>query len=255
MAIKYIKTRHEKSTPVNIITGDPTKPTVFFHHGLYGSQSGFLAQHIANLAAEENVTFISFDNLGHGQNTFPLEQAHTGKWIDTAQDVLSATISHDADIIIVGNSYGAHITHAAISNTACNVKGFLGLSAAPNVLTTRLAPHLDMALSQEEKDSLSNGETKSLSIPGHAEPKPISQAFLQAAQDYKIDMSQQISCDKVILIHGQDDLVVSSEDTSAFQQTFKNSSLNKILEMPDGHGLENSTQQITAAFYQILDIR
>ncbi|MCB1556043.1 MAG: hypothetical protein KDJ15_01890, partial [Alphaproteobacteria bacterium] len=86
-------------------------PVVVYFSGLYGSRKGAHAQNILESSTRFGAAFVSFDNLGHGESTYPLENADLEKWSDVARQIILWATKDNPQrrLIIVGNSGGAHM--------------------------------------------------------------------------------------------------------------------------------------------------
>lgn len=104
--------------------------TVVYVHGLYSDPWGRKPENIAEWCAERGIDFFRFELAGHGSDSARYEEADFGVWKQQVLEVLDELVK--TDVIMVGSSIGGWLSLVAGIERPLQVKGILGLAAAPD---------------------------------------------------------------------------------------------------------------------------
>ena len=104
--------------------------TIVYVHGLYSDPWGRKPENIADWCAENNLDFFRFELAGHGSDSARYEESDFNIWKEQLLEVLDEIVK--TDVIMVGSSVGGWLSLVAAIERPQQVKGILGLAAAPD---------------------------------------------------------------------------------------------------------------------------
>ena len=133
---EFIAHKHYKSKK-------KTLPTVVFLHGLMSDMNGAKAESIMTHCIAEDISFMAFDNFGHGASAGNFTDQTMTRWVDCALRVIERYSEHG--VILIGSSAGAW-TALRVATLASYVKGLILLAPAPD-----FTEHVWHTLSPQEK--------------------------------------------------------------------------------------------------------
>ena len=77
------------------------------------------------------VNFLKFEYSGHGKSTGKFTKGNISKWTNDAKGLIKSKINKNSDLIFIGSSMGSWIALNLFSSFKKKIKGFIGISAAP----------------------------------------------------------------------------------------------------------------------------
>lgn len=180
-------------------------PGVMFCCGFRSDLTSTKATTLAEWCAERSVAFTRFDYNGHGASEGAFEDFTIGGAIADAIEMLDS-IAHGPQILI-GSSMGAWVAlHAALARKH-QVRGLIGVAAAPDfterLMFARMTPEQRTEIENEGKIWVHSDYTSS--------DYPITRHFIHEARAHLL-LDDVIGLDKHIhLFHGQEDVDVPWE--------------------------------------------
>ena len=171
--------------------------TIVYLHGLYSDCWGRKPESIANWCMEHGFDYFRYELAGHGSDSSRYEEVDFNIWKEQLLEVLDKIVK--TDVVLMGSSLGGWLSLIGALNRPEQVKGVIGLAAAPDFT-------LDL-----EKYIFTPEQTKTLYEEGRLEfpMKDFTYVFTKkmfetAKQNRLLDKTLEIKC-PVHLIQGQKD--------------------------------------------------
>ena len=108
--------------------------TVVFFHGFMSDMIGKKPVAIQKFCAKRKLNFLKFEYSGHGKSKGKFTSGNISKWSNDAKQIIKATIKKNNNLIFVGSSMGSWIALNLFSDFKKQIRGFLGISSAPEFL-------------------------------------------------------------------------------------------------------------------------
>ena len=89
---------------------------------------------IQKFCAKRKLNFLKFEYSGHGKSKGKFTSGNISKWSNDAKQIIKATIKKNNNLIFVGSSMGSWIALNLFSDFKKQIRGFLGISSAPEFL-------------------------------------------------------------------------------------------------------------------------
>lgn len=118
-------------------------PGVLFCGGYRSDMESTKAAALAAWCAERNMPYTRFDYFAHGASDGDFHHFTIGAAIDSALAVLDEVAS--AELVLVGSSMGGWVGLQAALKRPVQVKGFVGIAAAPDFTERLMWPKLSSA--------------------------------------------------------------------------------------------------------------
>ena len=130
---KYYLTRTKKKIKYQFINKNSQIIVVFFH-GFMSDMIGKKPNTIQKICMKKRIGFLKFEYSGHGKSTGKFTNGNISKWTNEAKQLISSKIKINKKIILVGSSMGSWIALNLFSIFKKQIKGFIGISSAPEFL-------------------------------------------------------------------------------------------------------------------------
>ena len=108
--------------------------TVVFFHGFMSDMIGEKPIAIQRYCNRRKVNFLKFEYSGHGKSTGKFTKGNISKWTNDAKGLIKSKINKNSDLIFIGSSMGSWIALNLFSSFKKKIKGFIGISSAPEFL-------------------------------------------------------------------------------------------------------------------------
>ena len=108
--------------------------TVVFFHGFMSDMVGAKPTAIEKFCRKQKLNFLKFEYSGHGRSSGKFIEGNISKWTDEAKQLIKSKIKNDKNLIFVGSSMGSWIALNLFSFFKKQIKGFIGISSAPEFL-------------------------------------------------------------------------------------------------------------------------
>lgn len=173
-------------------------PAVVCLPGLRSDMNGGKARHLERHCAARGQAFVRFDYRGHGASGGRFENGCVGDWCQDTLAILDEVVGGAA--VLVGSSMGGWIMLLAALARPAQVRGLVGIAAAPDftaeTIRPALAPHHRTALARDGVF---------LRPSAYGAPTPITRRLLEDGDRHLVLRGPiPIRC-PVHLLHGQED--------------------------------------------------
>lgn len=206
-------------------------PVVVFCPGYRSDMNGTKATAIAAHAQENHINLLRFDYSGHGLSGGVFEALTLSHWVQDVADIVDYTIGN-SPIIIVGSSMGGWVGLLLAMGRAQQVKGFIGIAAAPD-FTRAMADSLTHA----QRAMLNDGGVLRLGSTLGDDPYIITKELIDDGGELCLLNKSHDLAVPMVLLQGQTDPVVSWETPAAIERAFPKAPIKTILINDGDHGL------------------
>ena len=119
--IRYLK-HHQKNSPY-----------IVFLHGFMSDLEGKKPQQFLKFAIKKKYGFLALEYSGHGKSSGKFTNGNISKWSKETELLIKKIVKKN-DFILIGSSMGAWISLNQFKIFKKQIKGFLGIGAAPEFL-------------------------------------------------------------------------------------------------------------------------
>tara|TARA_Y100001970_G_scaffold287800_1_gene413353 strand:- start:1215 stop:1979 length:765 start_codon:yes stop_codon:yes gene_type:complete len=136
--MKYQKSKYFKiSSKIRIkylFSNKNSMISVIFFHGFMSDMTGKKPRAIQNYCQKKKINFLKFEYSGHGKSEGDFIKGNISKWTNEAKKLINSKIKKNKNLIFIGSSMGSWIALNLFSSFKRNIKGFIGISSAPEFL-------------------------------------------------------------------------------------------------------------------------
>ena len=187
--IRYLK--HDKKNNLFIV----------FLHGFMSDLEGKKPKYFFKFAVEKKIGFLALEYSGHGKSSGKFTEGNISKW-SKETSLLIKKIIKNKDFILIGSSMGAWISINQFKIFKNQIKGFLGIGAAPEFLENLMWKKFSKKM---KKETIKNG-IYNLKHGGYE--YPISLQLIKDGRKNKVFSKKFNSKIKITMIHGEKDEAV-----------------------------------------------
>jgi len=108
--------------------------TVVFFHGFMSDMLGKKTTEIQKFCNKKKLNFLKFEYSGHGKSSGKFTEGNISKWTKEAQQLINSKVKKNKKLIFIGSSMGGWIALNLFSFFKKQIKGFIGISSAPEFL-------------------------------------------------------------------------------------------------------------------------
>ena len=130
---KYFTTPNKKKIKYLLVKKN-SQITVVFFHGFMSDMIGAKPTAIQKFCRKQKINFLKFEYSGHGRSSGKFIEGNITKWTYESKTLIKAKIKKNNDLIFIGSSMGSWIALNLFSSFKRNIKGFIGISSAPEFL-------------------------------------------------------------------------------------------------------------------------
>ncbi len=187
--IRYLK--HEKKNNLFIV----------FLHGFMSDLEGKKPKHFLKFAVKKKVGFLALEYSGHGKSSGEFTKGNISKW-SKQTSILIKKIIKNKDFVLIGSSMGAWISINQFKIFKNQIKGFLGIGAAPEFLENLMWKKFSKKM---KKETIKNG-VYNLQHGGYE--YPITLQLIKDGRKNKVFNKKFNSKIKITMVHGEKDEAV-----------------------------------------------
>ena len=202
--------------------------TVVFFHGFMSDMIGKKPIAIENFCKKQKLNFLKFEYSGHGKSSGKFTDGNISKWTNDAKSLIRSKTKKSKNLIFVGSSMGSWIALNLFSHFKKKLKGFIGISSAPEFLE-------DLMWKKFNKKIKKTILTKKIYHLEHGEyTYPITKQLIFDGRKNKI-LNNKINLKiPVVLFHGLNDEVVPLRISKKIFQICKRSQ-KKLIKIKNGN--------------------
>ena len=199
--------------------------TVVFFHGFMSDMIGEKPTAIQRFCKKKKINFLKFEYSGHGQSLGKFTDGNISRWTNDAKQLIKSKINSKINLIFVGSSMGSWIALNLFSDFKKQLKGFVGISSAPEFLEELMWKKF----SKKVKKIIKTQKIYNLEYSGFS--YPLTKQLIYDGKKNKV-LNNSINLNiPIILLHGLKDKIVP---LSFFKKILKNcKTAKKKLESPN----------------------
>ncbi len=174
---------------------------IVFLHGFMSDLDGKKPNAFLKFAKKNKISFLALEYSGHGKSSGKFIKGNVSKW-SYETSVLIKKYVKDNEIILIGSSMGAWISLKQFQIFRKQIKGFLGIGAAPEFLENLMWNKFTKKMKKEIV-------RKGILILKHGNYEyPITHQLIKDGRKNKILNKKFNLKIKVTMVHGEKDEVV-----------------------------------------------
>ena len=174
---------------------------IVFLHGFMSDLEGEKPKAFLEFAKKNKISFLAVEYSGHGKSSGKFINGNISKWSKETSILIRKYIGNK-DFILIGSSMGAWISLNQFKIFKKQIKGFLGIGAAPEFLENLMWKKFTKKMKDETKRNgiyhLKHGNYE----------YPISFQLIKDGRKNKVLNKKINSNIKVTMVHGEKDEVV-----------------------------------------------
>ncbi len=176
--------------------------TVVFFHGFMSDMIGAKPTAIQKFCINKKLNFLKFEYSGHGKSSGRFIDGNISKWTNDAKQLIKSKIKKDQKLILIGSSMGSWIALNLFPIFKEKIKGFIGISSAPEFLEKLMWKKF----SKEIKKIIKTKKIYYMKYGDYTYPLT-NQLFLDGKKNRVLKMKLKIKI-PVTMFHGSKDDVV-----------------------------------------------
>ena len=228
---KFLKISHTKKLRY-IDNYSKEKLYLIFLPGFMSDVEGKKPQTLLRFAKKNKLGFLALEYSGHGKSSGIFTKGNITIWSNDAKNVIKKIVGKK-NFILIGSSMGAWIALNQFKYFKTQIKGFIGIGAAPEFLSRLMWNKFPKKIKEEifktGKSVVKNGGYE----------YPITLQLIKDGKKNKVLNKRINSKINITMIHGQNDEVVPVVFSKYVLKLFKNAK-KKILIIKNGdHSLSN----------------
>ena len=228
---KFLKISHAKKLRY-IDNYSKEKLYLIFLPGFMSDVEGKKPQTLLRFAKKNKLGFLALEYSGHGKSSGIFTKGNITIWSNDAKNVIKKIVGKK-NFILIGSSMGAWIALNQFKYFKTQIKGFIGIGAAPEFLSRLMWNKFPKKIKEEifktGKSVVKNGGYE----------YPITLQLIKDGKKNKVLNKRINSKINITMIHGQNDEVVPVVFSKYVLKLFKNAK-KKILIIKNGdHSLSN----------------
>ena len=228
---KFLKISHTKKLRY-IDNYSKEKLYLIFLHGFMSDIEGKKPQAILKFAKKNKFGFLALEYSGHGKSSGIFTRGNISVWSNDTKKVIKKIVGKK-NFILIGSSMGAWIALNQFKYFKPQIKGFIGIGAAPEFLSRLMWNKFPKKIKEE---IFKTGKT--LIKSGEYE-YPITLQLIKDGKKNKVLNKKINSSIYITMIHGQNDEVVPVVFSRYVLRLF-NKAKKKILIVKNGdHSLSD----------------
>ena len=205
---------------------------IVFLHGFMSDLEGEKPNAFLKFAKKNKISFLALEYSGHGKSSGKFVNGNISKW-SKETSILIKKYVQKKDIILIGSSMGAWISLNQFKIFKKQIKGFLGIGAAPefleNLMWKKFTKKMKEETIREGIYHLTHGNYK----------YPITLQLIKDGRKNKVLDKKIDSKIKVTMIHGEKDEVVPISYSRKVLRLFTKANKKLTIIKNGDHSLSN----------------
>ena len=205
-------------------------------------------QTLKNFAIRNKLGFLAFEYLGHGKSSGKFTQGNISIWTNNTKYMIKKIVKKN-DFILVGSSMGAWIALNQFKYFKKQIRGFVGIGAAPEFLSRLMWNKFPKKVKAE---IIKKGIT---TIVSGDYQYPITYQLIKDGRRNNILSKKFNTKINVTMVHGQKDEVVPVSFSRKVLSIFSKAKKKLVIIKKGDHSLSNkkSLKKILKELSKIID--
>jgi pimeloyl-ACP methyl ester carboxylesterase len=240
---KYFRTSSKKKIKYLFVKKRSQIAVVFFH-GFMSDMIGAKPTAIQQFCAKHKLTFLKFEYSGHGRSSGKFIEGNISGWTNEANELIKSKIKKNIKLIFVGSSMGSWIALNLFSHFKNQIKGFIGISSAPEFLEELMWKKF----SKKIKKIILSKKIYNLNYSGFS--YPLTKQLIFDSRKNKV-LNNKINLNiHLILFHGLKDEVVPLKFSRKILK-FSKKSKKKLIKIRNGNHSLSKKNDLKKICYEL----
>ena len=223
-------------------------PVVVFLGGYASDMDGTKATWLEGKAKDRGQAYLRLNYSGHGRSGGAFKDGTIGSWMHDAMDVIAHTCGGERPLILVGSSMGGWIGLLITLERPEQVRGLVGIAAAPD-FTLEVEARLSAAQRQQMAELGYAEEPNEYSD----EPYIFTRALIEDGRERLILEKRHQTSAKLIMLQGKQDADVPWEKAERICAAF-DSPRTEVRFIDDGDHRLSRPQDLEMINQAIVDV-
>ena len=229
---KYFSTSNSSVKKIKYLyLNKKSQITVVFFHGFMSDMIGAKPTAIQKFCIKKQINFLKFEYSGHGKSKGEFTEGNISKWTKDAKKLIKSKIAKKIKLFFVGSSMGSWIALNLFSSFKKQIKGFVGISSAPEFLDELMWKKFNKKI----KNKILSQKIFYLDHGGFTYPVT-KQLFLDGKKNKILNKKINIKI-PITLFHGLNDKVVPIRFSKKILKICKKSKKKLVLIKNGDHSL------------------
>jgi len=205
---------------------------IIFLPGFMSDIEGIKPQLFKKYAVKNKLGFLAVEYRGHGKSSGKFIEGNISKWTKDAGVAIKKIVKKN-NFIFIGSSMGAWISLNLLKDFRKQIKGLIGIGAAPEFVNRIMWNKFSKKIKQEIlKKGICNVK--------HGEYEyPITLQFIKDGFKNKILSKKNLMSTNIIMFHGEKDEVVPVSFSKKVLSLFPNAQKKLVIIKNGDHSLSN----------------
>ena len=221
---------------------------IIFLPGFMSDIEGKKPQVFKKYAIKKKLGFLAVEYHGHGKSSGKFTEGNISKWTNDARLSIKKIVKKN-NFILIGSSMGAWISLNLFRDFKKQIKGLVGIGAAPEFVNRIMWKKFNKKIKQEIlKKGICN-------VKHGGYEYPITLQFIKDGLKNKILSKKNLMSANVIMFHGEKDEVVPVSFSKKVHSLFPNAQKKLVIIKNGDHSLSNqiSLKKITKELKRVVE--
>jgi uncharacterized protein len=205
---------------------------IIFLPGFMSDIEGKKPQVFKRFAIKNKLGFLAIEYHGHGKSTGKFTEGNISKWTNDANVAIKKIVKKN-NFIFIGSSMGAWISLNLFKDFRKQIKGFIGIGAAPEFVNRIMWKKFNKKI---KKEILKKGICN---VRHGGYEYPITLQFIKDGLKNKILSRKNLMSKNVTMFHGEKDEVVPIAFSKKVLSLFPNAQKKLVIIKNGDHSLSN----------------
>ena len=231
---KFFSTSNKKKIRYKLLNQESELVIIFFH-GFMSDIEGEKPLTFQKFCKSKKIGFLTFEYSGHGKSSGNFTKGNISKWTNDAKQIIKKKTESKKKLIFIGSSMGSWIALNLFPNFKKKIKGFIGISSAPEFLERLMWKKF----SNKIKKIIMKKKIYHIKKDGWT--YPITRQLILDGRKNKV-LNKKINLKiPIVLFHGTNDEVVPVNFSRKIFKIFKKSK-KKLVKIKNGdHSLSRKS--------------
>ena len=205
---------------------------IIFLPGFMSDIEGKKPQSLKKYAVKNKLGFLAIEYFGHGKSSGKFTKGNISKWTNDARIAIKKIVKKN-NFIFIGSSMGAWISLNLLRDFKKQIKGLIGIGAAPEFVNRLMWKKFNKKTKQEIlKKGICN-------VKHGGYEYPITLQFIRDGLKNKILSRKNSMSTNIVMIHGGEDEVVPISFSRKVISLFPNAQKKLMIIQNGDHSLSN----------------
>ena len=205
---------------------------IVFLHGFMSDLEGEKPNAFLKFAKKHKLSFLALEYSGHGKSSGKFINGNISKWSKETSILIRKYVKRK-DFILIGSSMGAWISLNQFKIFKKQIKGFLGIGAAPEFLENLMWKKFTKKMKKEVS-------TKGIIQLKHGNYEyPITHQLIKDGRKNRVLKRNIYNYLKVTMVHGENDDSVPYSYSKKVLKIFKNAKKKLVIIKKGDHSLSS----------------